>query len=160
MQEALNKTHMSMLSELHREYSMKERILRTHILSLGNVLPVLQMHLGLCTTFTSVASKYQFIEVADLLLERLNRVAQLGPLSQPPLLSTQLKNSYRSEFGRVLQRLISGQTIAPRDIFYDETHAEPQELHFVQVIFIYCKTFVNFQESNFFQSNTSGSHRN
>lgn len=43
-------------------------------------MPVLQLHLVLCTTFTSAANKYQFLELCPSLIERLVAV---GQLSQP-----------------------------------------------------------------------------
>lgn len=43
-------------------------------------MPVLQLHLVLCTTFTAAANKYQFLELSPNLIERLGAV---GQLSQP-----------------------------------------------------------------------------
>ncbi|XP_012277774.1 RING finger protein 207 isoform X2 [Orussus abietinus] len=126
MQETVAKTHASMLSELQRQFESKERMVRAQLLSLGSALPVLQMHLMLCTAFTSGATKYQFLELAHLMLDRLGRVAQLGHPSRPPLLTAHLKTNYRTEFARVLQPYV-GQT---KDSLYDHAHnigqPEPQ----------------------------------
>lgn len=43
-------------------------------------MPVLQLHLVLCTTFAAAANKYQFLELCPSLIERLSAV---GNLSQP-----------------------------------------------------------------------------
>ncbi|KAK0166521.1 hypothetical protein PV328_004933 [Microctonus aethiopoides] len=130
MQDAVNKTHALVLSELQRQFETKERTIRTQLLTLGSALPVLQMHLMLCTVFTSGTTKYQFLELAHPMLERLGRVAQLGHPSRPPMLSGHLKINYRNEFIRSMQPFI-GQQTAHKDLLYDHTHQiqiEPQLL--------------------------------
>ncbi|XP_076182653.1 RING finger protein 207 isoform X3 [Ptiloglossa arizonensis] len=126
MQEAITKTHNNVLTELQRQYETKERMVRSQLLSLGSALPVLQMHLMLCTAFTSGATKYQFLELAHPMLERLSRVAQLGHLSRPPLMTAHLKTNYRAEFARSLQPYV-GQTSTPKESLYDQTHVLGQQ---------------------------------
>ncbi|XP_076654074.1 RING finger protein 207 isoform X3 [Halictus rubicundus] len=121
MQEVINKTHGSVLTELQRQFETKDRMVQTQLLSLGSALPVLRMHLMLCTAFTSSATKYQFLELAHPMLERLNRVAQLGHPSRPPLMTAYPKTNYRNEFARVLQPFV-GQTQTPKESLYDQTH--------------------------------------
>ncbi|XP_070523807.1 RING finger protein 207 isoform X2 [Cardiocondyla obscurior] len=106
MQEAINKTHSYVLAELQRQFDSKERMVRTQLLALGNALPVLQMHLMLCTAFTTGATKYQFLELAHPMLERLSRVAQLGHPSRPPLIAAHIKTNYRADFARALHPYI------------------------------------------------------
>ncbi|XP_024944302.1 RING finger protein 207 isoform X3 [Cephus cinctus] len=129
MQEAMAKTHSAVLTELQRQFETKERMVRAQLLSLGSALPVLQMHLMLCTAFTSGATKYQFLELAHPMLERLSRVAQLGHLARPPLLAAHLKINYKNDFARALQPYI-GQIQTPKESLYDQTHnvgqTEPQ----------------------------------
>ncbi|KAJ8679580.1 hypothetical protein QAD02_015367 [Eretmocerus hayati] len=143
MQDVVNKTHAALLSELHREFDGKERMVRSQLLSLGSALPVLQMHLGLCTAFTSAATKYQFLELAHPMLERLGRVAQLGHLSRPPLLSAHVKCNYKAEFGRVLQPFVAavgqqpqGPQGGPKEhTVYEHMHLQqqqPHDSHFIQ----------------------------
>ncbi|XP_014471947.1 PREDICTED: RING finger protein 207-like isoform X2 [Dinoponera quadriceps] len=131
MQEAITKTHATVLAELQRQFETKERMVRTQLLSLGSALPVLQMHLMLCTAFTSGATKYQFLELAHPMLERLSRVAQLGHPSRPPLLAAHIKTNYRNDFARALQPYI-GQMPSVKESLYDQTHTigqpEPQVL--------------------------------
>lgn len=71
-------------------------------------MPVLQLHLVLCTTFTSAANKYQFLELCPAFIERL---AAVGKLSQPvrSLQGSSIKTNYRSEFAQCLEPWI-GQT--------------------------------------------------
>ncbi|XP_066597625.1 RING finger protein 207-like isoform X2 [Prorops nasuta] len=126
MQEAITKTHSSVLQDLQRQFETKERMVRSQLLSLGSALPVLQMHLMLCTAFTSGATKYQFLELAHPMLERLSRVAQLGHPSRPPLVTAHLKTNYRGDFARALHPFVS-QSQIPKDPFYDQTHNMPPQ---------------------------------
>lgn len=126
MQEAITKTHGSALTELQRQFETKERMVRSQLLSLGSALPVLQMHLMLCTAFTSGATKYQFLELAHPMLERLSRVAQLGYPSRPPLLTAHLKSNYKNEFARALQPYV-GQTQTQKESLYDQTQTMAQQ---------------------------------
>lgn len=68
-------------------------------------MPVLQLHLVLCTTFASAANKYQFLELSPSLIDRLGAV---GQLSHPvrSLQSSQIKTNYRSEFAQSLEAWI------------------------------------------------------
>ncbi|XP_034938049.1 RING finger protein 207-like [Chelonus insularis] len=130
MQDAITKTHQSVSAELQRQFEIKERMVRSQLLSLGSALPVLQMHLMLCTVFTSGATKYQFLELAHPMLERLGHVAQLVYPSRPPVLTGHFKINYRNKFVRVLQPFIGQLNTGHKDL-YDHTHqisTEPQLL--------------------------------
>ncbi|XP_019875797.1 RING finger protein 207-like isoform X2 [Aethina tumida] len=102
MQEAMAKTHAAMIMEVQRQYESKERVYKSQLLVLGTVMPVLQLHLVLCTTFTAAANKYQFLELSPSLIDRLSAVSQL---SQPvrSLQSSNIKTNYRSEFAQSLE---------------------------------------------------------
>ncbi|XP_076390958.1 RING finger protein 207 isoform X2 [Megachile rotundata] len=126
MQEAITKTHNNVLAELQRQFETKERMVCSQLFSLGSAFPVLQTHLMLCTAFTSGATKYQFLELAHPMLERLNRVAQLGHPSRPPLLTAHLKPNYKNEFSRALQPYI-GQPQSSKESLYDQTHSMVQQ---------------------------------
>lgn len=77
----------------------------------GTVMPVLQLHLVLCTTFTAAANKYQFLELCPSLIDRL---AAVGNLSQPvrSLQSSQIKTNYRSEFAQCLEPWIGAAAVS------------------------------------------------
>ncbi|XP_043280659.1 RING finger protein 207-like isoform X2 [Venturia canescens] len=128
MQEVVNKTHSAVLTELQRQFETKERMVRAQLLSLGSALPVLQMHLMLCTVFTTGATKHQFLELAHPMLERLDRVAQLGHPPRPPLVTVHLKNTYRNDFARALQPYV-GQSVGggQKEALYDHTHMMGQD---------------------------------
>ncbi|KAJ8909957.1 hypothetical protein NQ315_014908 [Exocentrus adspersus] len=111
MQEAMAKTHATMIMEVQRQFESKERVYRSQLLLLGTVMPVLQLHLVLCTTFTAAANKYQFLELCPSLIERLSAV---GNLSQPvrSLQSSQIKTNYRSEFAQCLEPWIGAAAVS------------------------------------------------
>ncbi|CAH0549196.1 unnamed protein product [Brassicogethes aeneus] len=111
MQEAMAKTHAAMIMEVQRQFESKDRVYRSQLLVLGTVMPVLQLHLVLCTTFTAAANKYQFLELSPSLIERLSAVSQL---SQPvrSLQSSTIKTNYRSEFAQSLEPWIGQQAVS------------------------------------------------
>ncbi|XP_011503717.1 PREDICTED: RING finger protein 207-like [Ceratosolen solmsi marchali] len=157
IQEAVNKTHSTVLLELHRDFDIKEKMVRTQLLSLGIVLPALQTHLGLCTAFTSATSKYQFLELAHPMLERLGRVAQLGHLSRPPLLNAHLNSSYKSEFARTLQPFVIGLALMPKEIIYDHMQlqsSQKQDTHLIQQ----CKSDLKLQTKSVYESSRFNNH--
>ncbi|XP_033607635.1 RING finger protein 207 isoform X2 [Cryptotermes secundus] len=102
MQEAIAKTHASMIMEVQRQFETKERQFRGQLVNLGTVLPLLQLHLLLCSSFSSAANKYQFLDLAYPMMDRLAAVSQL---SQPPrpVQSSQIRTNYRNEFSHALE---------------------------------------------------------
>ncbi|KAJ8939385.1 hypothetical protein NQ314_011130 [Rhamnusium bicolor] len=89
-----------LMDELRRNMDSEKHTINTFCQ--GTVMPVLQLHLVLCTTFTAAANKYQFLELCPSLIDRL---AAVGNLSQPvrSLQSSQIKTNYRSEFAQCLE---------------------------------------------------------
>ncbi|XP_063985367.1 RING finger protein 207-like [Diachasmimorpha longicaudata] len=135
MQETIGKSHSSIITELQRQFESKDRMVRAQLINLGSALPVLQMHLMLCTVFTSGATKYQFLELAHPMLERLGRVAQLGHPSRPSLISAHLKMNYRAEFARSLQTFLTqSQGQGHKDSLYEHTHTgnQNEQVHMLQ----------------------------
>lgn len=63
---------------ISRQYEMKERAFRSQFISLGTMLPVIQLHLLMCQNFTSLANKYQFVDLAFPMIERLSAITQLN----------------------------------------------------------------------------------
>lgn len=157
LQDAINKTHSTVLSELQRQFETKERLVRAQLLSLGSALPVLQTHLMLCTAFTSGSTKYQFLEMAHFMLERLSRVAQLGHPPRPPLLTTHPKVNFRNEFARVLQPYVSQTAPLPKETFYEPNHFIGRIEQFTQVCqkvlilwIIWARPYIHLFYWNFF----------
>jgi hypothetical protein len=59
-----------------RQYESKERVLHSQLVGLSGILPVLQSHLVLCHSFSSMATKFQFLDLAYPMIDRLNLVSQ------------------------------------------------------------------------------------
>nr|CAD7434140.1 unnamed protein product [Timema monikensis] len=102
MQEAIAKTHSNMIMEVQRQFETKERQFRSQLMSLSTVLPLLQLHILLCSSFSSSANKYQFLDLAYPMMDRLAAVSQLShPLR--PVQSSQIRTNYRNEFSHSLE---------------------------------------------------------
>lgn len=61
-----------------RQYDAKDKLFRSQLSSLGALLPIIQVHLLMCTTFSSSASKYEFLDLVFQLMERLAAIAHLS----------------------------------------------------------------------------------
>ena len=59
------------------QYTSRGGTLRSQLASMATMLPTIQMHLMLCTTFTSTANKHEFITMAYQLIDRLAALAHL-----------------------------------------------------------------------------------
>lgn len=62
----------------YRQYEVKDKLFRSQLASLGALLPIIQVHLLMCTTFSSSASKYEFLDLVFQLMERLAAIAHLS----------------------------------------------------------------------------------
>ncbi|KAL0279720.1 UNVERIFIED_CONTAM: hypothetical protein PYX00_001217 [Menopon gallinae] len=102
MQESIAKTHSNMIMEVQRQYETKERSFRGQIMNLGTLLPVIQLHLLLCQSFMNIANKYQFLDLAHPMIERLSAIGQLIQ-PQRPVQSSQIRTNYRNEFTQSLE---------------------------------------------------------
>ena len=60
------------------QYTTKDGELKAQLHSVGTLLPTVQMHLILCTTFTSTANKHEFLTLAYQLIDRLTALAHLS----------------------------------------------------------------------------------
>ncbi|KAF4533083.1 hypothetical protein B566_EDAN017270 [Ephemera danica] len=114
MQEAIARTHASMIMEVQRQFETKERLFRNQLVNLASILPILQMHLLMCTTFSTSASKYEFLDLAYPMMERLAAVIQLGP-SVKPVQGSQIKTNFRAEFSHSLEPWVGMSKLRPQE---------------------------------------------
>ena len=69
------------------------------------MLPTVQMHLIMCTTFSSTANKFEFLAMAYHLIDRLTALAHLTyPLR--PAHSSDLTTDYRAKFSTCLEPVL------------------------------------------------------
>ncbi|XP_047740145.1 RING finger protein 207 isoform X2 [Hyalella azteca] len=106
LQESLRRTHEAMLREVDVQYESKDKLFRSQLSSLGSLLPIIQVHLAMCTTFAATASKHDFLDVVFLLMERLAAIAHLSHPLRPGQ-SSQIRSNYRQEFARSLELMSS-----------------------------------------------------
>ncbi|XP_046387912.1 uncharacterized protein LOC124157322 isoform X4 [Ischnura elegans] len=111
MQEAIAKTHASMIMEVQRQFESKERQFRGQLSNLGTVLPVLQAHLLLCSAFSSAANKYEFLDLSHAMIDRLIAISHLGHTARPTQ-SSQVRTNFRAEFGQALEPWIGSKGVA------------------------------------------------
>lgn len=67
----------------------------------------------MCTTFSTAASKYEFLDLAYPMMERLTAVTQIGPPVRPSQTS-QIKTNFRAEFSHALEPWVGMSKLAPR----------------------------------------------
>ncbi|XP_050523124.1 RING finger protein 207-like [Daktulosphaira vitifoliae] len=116
LHEAINKIQTDMHLEVQRQYEIKERAFRNQLLTLSAVLPILQHHIILCRNFVSSSNKYYFLEIAYLMLDRLNTIVKI-PQPTKPLLTSTVKTNYRSEFAQCLEPWFGKEEIQDSGIY-------------------------------------------
>lgn len=67
----------------------------------------------MCTTFSTAASKYEFLDLAYPMMERLTAVTQIGPPVRPSQTS-QIRTNFRAEFSHALEPWVGASRLAPR----------------------------------------------
>ena len=77
LHDAIKQTYDTLLTNLDVQYGSTDRQLRAQLNSLGTMLPTVQMHLIMCTTFSSTANKFEFLNMAYHLIDRLTALAHL-----------------------------------------------------------------------------------
>ncbi len=62
---------------MNSQYTSRGSTLRSQLGNMATMLPTIQMHLMLCTTFASTANKHEFITMAYQLIDRLAALSHL-----------------------------------------------------------------------------------
>ena len=106
LHDAIKQTYDSLLTSLDTHYAGTDRQLRAQLNSLGTMLPTVQMHLIMCTTFSTTANKYEFLNMAYHLIDRLTALAHLTyPLR--PGNSNDMTTDYKAKFVQCLEPVLS-----------------------------------------------------
>ncbi|KAG8233610.1 hypothetical protein J437_LFUL001021 [Ladona fulva] len=100
---------------MKRQFESKERHFRGQLSSLSTVLPVLQAHLLLCSAFSSAANKYEFLDLAHAMVDRLIAISQLGHTARQTQ-SSQIRTNFRAEFGQALEPWIGSKGVAQEGV--------------------------------------------
>jgi len=120
LHDAIKQTYDTLLTNLDMQYGSTDRQLRAQLNSLGTMLPTVQMHLIMCTTFSSTANKFEFLNMAYHLIDRLTALAHLTyPLR--PGNSSDMTTDYKMKFVQCLEPVLSSLSGAD----YSSTHSHP-----------------------------------
>ena len=106
LHEAIKQTYDSLLTNLDTHYASTDRQLRAQLNSLGTMLPTVQMHLIMCTTFSSTANKFEFLNMAYHLIDRLTALAHLTyPIRSGN--SSDMTTDYKAKFVQCLEPVMT-----------------------------------------------------
>eukprot|EP00092_Neocalanus_flemingeri_P003832 GFUD01004128.1.p1 GENE.GFUD01004128.1~~GFUD01004128.1.p1 ORF type:complete len:1203 (+),score=265.86 GFUD01004128.1:433-4041(+) len=122
LHDAIKQTYDTLLTNLDTQYGSTDRQLRAQLNSLGTMLPTVQMHLIMCTTFSSTANKFEFLNMAYHLIDRLTALAHLTyPLR--PGNSSDMTTDYKVKFVQCLEPVLSSLSGAD----YSSSHASSRQ---------------------------------
>ncbi|CAG5121432.1 unnamed protein product [Candidula unifasciata] len=103
--ERLTETRNLLLQKVSSQYSDKEAAFRSQLKSLSALLPTLHVHLVISSAFSGSANKFEFLDLAYVLIERLKSIVQKQhPLH--PTQSGQIDTACKSEFFKSIEPLL------------------------------------------------------
>uniref|UniRef100_A0A8C2MD70 RING finger protein 207 n=1 Tax=Cricetulus griseus TaxID=10029 RepID=A0A8C2MD70_CRIGR len=95
----------SLACPLPSQYEEKDKAFKEQLAHLASLLPTLQVHLVICSSFLSLASKAEFLDLGYELLERLQGIVT-RPHRLRPAQSSKIASDHRAEFARCLEPLL------------------------------------------------------
>ncbi|KAL3862088.1 hypothetical protein ACJMK2_008082 [Sinanodonta woodiana] len=105
MQKIISEKKESLLMEVENQYAEKEKLFKEQLESLSTLLPTLHVHLVTCAAFSSSASRFEFLELAYLVMERLKAIIQIQhPLH--PSQGSQIITDYKAQFAQCLEPVL------------------------------------------------------
>ncbi|BFZ23795.1 hypothetical protein BsWGS_26834 [Bradybaena similaris] len=103
--ERLTETKNLLLQKVNSQYCDKEAAFRSQLRSLSALLPTLHVHLVISSAFSGSANKFEFLDLAYVLIERLKSIVQKQhPLH--PTQSGQIDTTCKSEFFKSIEPLL------------------------------------------------------
>ncbi|XP_065791950.1 RING finger protein 207 isoform X7 [Muntiacus reevesi] len=87
------------------EYEEKDKAFKEQLSHLATLLPTLQVHLVICSSFLSLANKAEFLDLGYELMERLQGIVT-RPHRLRPAQSSKIASDHRAEFARCLEPLL------------------------------------------------------
>ncbi|XP_069116461.1 RING finger protein 207-like isoform X2 [Argopecten irradians] len=95
----------TLLMEVDRQYQDKQKLFTEELASLTTLLPTLHTHLVTCAAFSSSANKFEFLDLAYILMERLKSIIHLQyPLH--PSQGSQIYTDFKSQIAKCLEPLL------------------------------------------------------
>ncbi|XP_037684592.1 RING finger protein 207 isoform X2 [Choloepus didactylus] len=105
MQEKLADRKALLLQAVQSQYEEKDKAFKEQLSHLATLLPTLQVHLVICSSFLSLANKAEFLDLGYELMARLQGVVT-RPHRLRPAQSSKIASDHRAEFARCLEPLL------------------------------------------------------
>ncbi|XP_062962483.1 RING finger protein 207 [Cynocephalus volans] len=105
MQDKLAERKALLLQTVQSQYEEKDKAFKEQLSHLAALLPTLQVHLVICSSFLSLANKAEFLDLGYELLERLQGIVT-RPHRLRPAQSSKVASDHRTEFARCLEPLL------------------------------------------------------
>ncbi|VDI73166.1 Hypothetical predicted protein [Mytilus galloprovincialis] len=103
--EKITETKTSLLETVDRQYQSKDKAFKAELVNLSTLLPTLHTHLVTSAAFCSSANRFEFLDLAYVLMERLKSIIQLQhPLH--PSEGSQIITDFKSMFAKCLEPLL------------------------------------------------------
>nr|XP_054297825.1 RING finger protein 207 isoform X3 [Pongo pygmaeus] len=105
MQDRLAERKALLLQAVQSQYEEKDKAFKEQLSLLATSLPMLQVHLVICSSFLSLANKAEFLDLGYELMERLQGIVT-RPHHLRPVQSSKIASDHRAEFARCLEPLL------------------------------------------------------
>ncbi|XP_004272375.1 RING finger protein 207 [Orcinus orca] len=105
MQDKLAERKALLLQAVQSQYEEKDKAFKEQLSHLATLLPTLQVHLAICSSFLSLANKAEFLDLGYELVERLQGIVT-RPHRLRPAQSSKIYSDHRAEFARCLEPLL------------------------------------------------------
>nr|XP_039330376.1 RING finger protein 207 isoform X2 [Saimiri boliviensis boliviensis] len=105
MQDRLAERKALLLQAVQSQYEEKDKAFKEQLSHLATLLPTLQVHLVICSSFLSLANKAEFLDLGYELMERLQGIVS-RPHRLRPAQSSKIASDHRAEFARCLEPLL------------------------------------------------------
>lgn len=101
----MQQTKDMLLEEVDSQYREKEKMFKAQLMTLSTLLPTLHVHLVMSGAFSSATNKFEFLDLAYVMMDRLKSIAQRQhPLH--PTQSGQIDTGHRTQFAKSLEPLL------------------------------------------------------
>ncbi|XP_037355589.1 RING finger protein 207 [Talpa occidentalis] len=94
-----------LLQAVQSQYEEKDKAFKEQLSHLATLLPTLQVHLVICSSFLSLANKAEFLDLGYELIQRLQGVVT-RPHRLRPAQSSKISSDHHAEFARCLEPLL------------------------------------------------------
>nr|XP_012329080.1 RING finger protein 207 [Aotus nancymaae] len=105
MQDRLAERKVLLLQAVQSQYEEKDKAFKEQLSHLATLLPTLQVHLVICSSFLSLANKAEFLDLGYELMERLQGIVT-RPHRLRPAQSSKIASDHQAEFARCLEPLL------------------------------------------------------